>query len=62
LTGRADAVLRRVLEEWPDVREGVAYMCGNPDMIASCTDILTEAGFRAADIRAERFHAPAPRA
>lgn len=60
LTGRADAVLRQVLDEWPDVRRGVAYMCGNPDMIESCSAILTEAGLAQADIRAERFNAPAP--
>lgn len=55
LSGRADAVLRRVLDEWPETRSGVAYMCGNPDMIESCTAVLADAGFAAADIRAEQF-------
>lgn len=61
LTGRADAVLARVLDEWPDVRGGIAYMCGNPDMIESCTAVLRDGGFPDADIRAEQFHAPPPR-
>lgn len=58
LTGRGDAVLARVLDEWPDMRGSVAYMCGNPDMIESCTAVLRDAGFAPADIRAEQFHAP----
>lgn len=60
LTGRADAILARVLDEWPEVRAGVAYMCGNSDMIAGCTTVLREGGFESADIRAEQFHAPTP--
>ncbi len=55
LSGRADVVLRRVLDEWPETRHGVAYMCGNPDMIESCTSVLAAAGFAAADIRSEQF-------
>lgn len=58
LTGRADIVLARVLDEWPDARGGVAYMCGNPDMIEACTAVLCDASFEPADIRAEQFHAP----
>lgn len=61
LTGRADAILARVLEEWADLRGGIAYMCGNLDMIESCSLVLADGGFAAADIRAERFHTP-PRA
>ena len=60
--GRADAVLRRVLDEWPETRDGVAYMCGNPDMIESCTTVLRDAGFAATDIRAEQFKPASPRA
>ena len=45
---------------WPDMRGGVAYMCGNPDMIESCTAVLAAGGIATADIRAERFHAPPP--
>ena len=61
LVGRADAILGRVLAEWPSTRGGVAYMCGNPDMVEACSKVLADAGFVDSDIRAEKFHAPPAR-
>lgn len=59
-TGRADAAIARLLDEMPALRGGVAYLCGNPQMIESCSERLRAAGLAEADIRAEKFHAPAP--
>lgn len=60
--GRAEAQLARLLEESPAARDGVAYLCGNPDMIDACRAVLVDAGFASSDIRVEQFHAPvAPR-
>lgn len=58
LTGRADAQLAALLAERPDYRAGgaVAYLCGNPDMIAACTRVLEDAQFPTGDIRIEQFH------
>lgn len=58
-TGRADAVLARVLGEDRSLAAGVAYMCGNPSMIEACSAVLTEGGMAASDVRSERFHTPA---
>jgi ferredoxin-NADP reductase len=61
-TGRADAVLARVLSEDPALVSGVAYMCGNGNMLESCAELLLAAGMRAEDVRREHFEAPkAPR-
>jgi ferredoxin-NADP reductase len=49
-----------LLEESADARGGVAYLCGNPDMIDACRAVLVAASFAAADIRVEQFHAPVP--
>jgi len=57
-TGRADAVLGRVLEADPSLAGGVAYMCGNPSMIEACSAVLQGAGMAMGDIRSERFHTP----
>ena len=37
-------------------RRTVAYLCGNPTMIAQCEDILTSAGTPSEAIRVERFN------
>jgi ferredoxin-NADP reductase len=58
--GRAEAQLAQLLEESPPAREGVAYLCGNPDMIDACRAVLLSAGVAPADIRVEQFHAPVP--
>lgn len=58
-TGRADTAVARLLDEMPIVRGGLAYLCGNASMIASCSEVLVAAGFAPADIRSEKFHAPA---
>jgi ferredoxin-NADP reductase len=58
--GRAEAQLFVLLDGSPEAREGVAYLCGNPDMIDACRAVLLAAGFAPADIRAEQFHAPLP--
>ncbi len=60
-TGRADAELGRLLDEWRWLKAGgsVAYLCGNPDMVAACTQTLARAGFSEHDIRTELFHPPA---
>jgi ferredoxin-NADP reductase len=58
-TGRADAVAGRVLESDSTLARGVAYMCGNPSMIESCSTVLRAAGMADADIRSEKFHTPA---
>ena len=57
-TGRADALLARVLEEDRSLAAGVAYMCGNPSMIEACSAVLDDSGMAASDIRSERFHTP----
>jgi len=59
-TGRAEAQLAQLLEEWRWLRAGgsVAYLCGNPDMVAACRAVLIEAGFGERDIRFELFHQP----
>lgn len=58
-TGRADAVVARVLDSDPSLATGVAYMCGNPNMIESCSAVLRAAGMADGDIRSEKFHTPA---
>lgn len=57
-TGRADAVLARVLAEDPALLGGVAYMCGNGNMLESCARLLVAAGMRPEDVRREHFEAP----
>lgn len=54
--GRAEAVLASVLGDH-DLRPGdaVAYICGNPGMVTAASAILSEAGFPADDMRAERY-------
>jgi len=54
--GRADAVLAQVLEADPSLAGGVAYMCGNSNMIEACRETLLNAGLRREDVRAEQFH------
>ena len=56
--GRAETRLEELLADSPAARNGVAYLCGNPDMIEACRRVLLAAGVAAADIRAEQFHAP----
>jgi phenol/toluene 2-monooxygenase (NADH) P5/A5 len=58
--GRAEMLLAQLLAESALARGGVAYLCGNPEMIESCRRILLAAGVAPADIRAEQFHAPLP--
>lgn len=57
-TGRADAVLARILSQDPTLAGGVAYMCGNGHMLESCSRLLVGAGMRPEDVRRERFEAP----
>ena len=57
-SGRADAVLARVLAEDPTLVSGVAYMCGNGSMLESCSTLLLGAGMRAEDVRREQFEPP----
>jgi ferredoxin--NADP+ reductase len=54
--GRAEASLPGVLADH-DLRPGdaVAYLCGNPGMVAAAEAALAAAGFPAADVRAERY-------
>ena len=61
-TGRVESQLRALLGEWRWLRAGgsAAYLCGNPDMVTACTDVLRGAGFAPADIHAELFHPPTP--
>ncbi|MEO8625272.1 MAG: FAD-binding oxidoreductase [Candidatus Limnocylindrales bacterium] len=56
--GRAEAQVERLLLDNPALVDATAYLCGNPDMIEACRRVLLAAGFAAADIRAEQFHAP----
>jgi len=59
LIGRADAQLERALaEEALAPGETSVYLCGNPAMVDGCRRRLIDAGFSAAEIRAELFHAP----
>jgi ferredoxin-NADP reductase len=59
LTGRADAQLERALAQGgPALGATRAYLCGNPAMVDSCRRQLMGAGFSAAEIRTELFHAP----
>jgi ferredoxin-NADP reductase len=59
-TGRVDAQLGTLLDEWRWLRAGgsVAYLCGSPEMVSDCSRLLVGAGFAEADIRVELFHAP----
>jgi phenol hydroxylase P5 protein len=60
-TGRVDRQLNALLDDWRWLRAGgsVAYLCGSPEMVSDCSQALVSAGFSAADIRVELFHAPA---
>ncbi len=55
-TGRAEAVL---VDNWPllglDPTTAVAYLCGNPGMVAGARVALAARGFTAADIHAESY-------
>jgi ferredoxin-NADP reductase len=57
LTGRVDRQLQGLLDEWRWLRAGgsVAYLCGNPDMIADCTNVLRASQFDERDVRTEHF-------
>jgi ferredoxin-NADP reductase len=59
-TGRVEVQLAGLLEEWRWLRAGgsVAYLCGNPDMVSACREVLAAAGFADRDIRFELFHQP----
>jgi len=55
-TGRTEAVLPRVLEEYkltPD--NAIAYICGNPDMIIAADEFLLGEGFPEAQIKKELY-------
>lgn len=55
-TGRVEAQLRRLCETGAyDPQIGVAYLCGNPDMISACAAVLEAAGSDLRDIHIERF-------
>ena len=58
--GRVESQLVALLDEWRWLRAGgsAAYLCGNPDMVTSCSNLLRAAGFAPTDIRVELFHAP----
>lgn len=55
-TGRAESVLASVCDEH-DLRPGnaVAYLCGNPDMVAAAEDLLLARGFLEDDVRTELY-------
>jgi ferredoxin-NADP reductase len=59
-TGRVDAQLCALLEEWRWLRAGgsVAYLCGSPEMVSDCSRRLLDTGFASTDIHVELFHAP----
>ena len=57
--GRADQVLPAVLAAWGiDPAGAVAYLCGNPGMVAAAGAALAAAGVPPADIHAEEFWTP----
>jgi ferredoxin-NADP reductase len=58
--GRAEAQVELLLRDNRALTSSSAYLCGNPDMIELCRNVLLAAGVAAADIRAEQFHAPLP--
>jgi ferredoxin--NADP+ reductase len=56
LSGRAEAVLDHVCDEQAlEPRTSVAYLCGNPEMIASAGLILAGRGFPTDAIRSEHY-------
>ena len=56
LTGRAEAVVDRVCDEHGlDPADSVAYLCGNPEMIATVGRILAARGFPAEAIKSEHY-------
>jgi phenol hydroxylase P5 protein len=65
-TGRAESVLASVCDEH-DLKPGnaVAYLCGNPDMVAAAEDLLHARGFSEGDVRTELYwpkaRSPEPR-
>ena len=56
LTGRAEAVLPRLLDELGLTTENATlYLCGNPDMVSAVEAFATERGFQPEQIRKELY-------
>lgn len=55
-TGRVDAILEALLEsDQLDPQDTVAYLCGQPGMIAAGTQVLLRGGLPTAAIRSEHY-------
>jgi len=48
-------VQQHLAEFAPDVATDIAYLCGNPDMVDACVDVLNAAGLGNPQIRREKY-------
>lgn len=53
-------VQQQLAEFAPSAEGDIAYLCGNPDMVDSCVEVLKEAGLPNAQIRREKYVSPSP--
>src|SRR5207244_4061074 len=62
-TGRVEDVLRKYADMWEISRENcVAYLCGHPEMIEHCKEILKRSGYPKEALKEEVYWVPAKKA
>jgi len=59
-TGRVEDILRKYADMWGTTRENcVAYLCGHPEMIEHCKEILKRCGYPKEALKEEIYWVPA---
>src|SRR5215472_11263409 len=62
-TGRVEDILRKYADMWETTRENcVAYLCGHPEMIEHCKEILNRRGYPKEALKEEIYWVPAKKA
>jgi ferredoxin--NADP+ reductase len=62
-TGRVEDILRKYADMWGTTRENcVAYLCGHPEMIEHCKEILKRCSYPKEAIKEEVYWMPAKKA
>jgi len=62
-TGRVEDILRKYADMWGTTRENcVAYLCGHPEMIEHCKEILKRCGYPKEALKEEIYWVPAKKA
>jgi ferredoxin--NADP+ reductase len=62
-TGRVEDILRKYADMWETTRENcVAYLCGHPEMIERCKEILKRRGYPKEALKEEIYWVPEKKA